>query len=329
MKEGSDFILAADEKAVIPVLANLKGYLVGGNYDNPFIKVSGDAEIDQKFVATVALAKKIKVYLAIPLDGSSATVVHIRPGGASADEERILNDAIIKHLSKNGRLRGYVTDGVGKERNYVRNMLLEAWERVGDNGQVLSEAIARPFGCLDPDHNQKARLSDLQYGGSSVPWVKGEDSYLGANVFLLRDVLPWDLFRRTDFACSAAPMKACRPEVIIQLMADVQAGKAHQSEALALMMWFAGYRMMRYSVHDTDPKFTAEQRAEVLFVGMAILLAFELTDNAKDAIVIQGFAGFSCCWCCKCPGPTRSARRSRHPILRCLCLFYNWCSTVV
>ena len=115
MKEGSDFILAADEKAVIPVLANLKGYLVGGNYDNPFIKVSGDAEIDQKFVATVALAQKIKVYLAIPLDGSSATVVHMRPGGASADEERILNDAIIKHLSKNGRFRGYVTDGVGKE----------------------------------------------------------------------------------------------------------------------------------------------------------------------------------------------------------------------
>jgi hypothetical protein len=57
-------------------------------------------------------------------------------------------------------------------------------------------------------------------------------------------------------------------------------------------MWFAGYRMMHYSVHDTDCDFTADQRAEVLFVGIAILLAFELTDNAKDAIVIQGFAGF-------------------------------------
>ena len=76
------------------------------------------------------------------------------------------------------------------------------------------------------------------------------------------------------------------------MLAEVQAGKAHRSEALALMMWFAGYRMMHYSVHDTDCGFTAEQRAEVLFVGMAILLAFEITDNAKDAIVIQGFAGF-------------------------------------
>ena len=179
-----------------------------------------------------------------------------------------------------------------QERNYVRNILLQAWEMVGDNGHLPSDATAKPFGCLDPGHNQKARLSDLQYGGSSVPWVKGEDSYLGANVFLLRDVLPWDLFRRTDFACSAAPMKVCRPEVIIQLLADVEAGKAHRSEALALMMWFAGYRMMHYSVHDTDCGFTAEQRAEVLFVGMAILLAFEITDNAKDAIVIQGFAGF-------------------------------------
>ena len=48
-----------------------------------------------------------------------------------------------------------------QERNYVRNMLLEAWERVGDKGHLPSEAIAKPFGCLDPDHNQKARLSDL------------------------------------------------------------------------------------------------------------------------------------------------------------------------
>ena len=92
-----------------------EGYFVAGTYDNPFIKVSGDAAIDPKCVATVALAKKIKVYLAIPLDGSPTTVVHIRPGGASAGEERFLNDAIIGHLSKNGRFRGYVTDGVGKE----------------------------------------------------------------------------------------------------------------------------------------------------------------------------------------------------------------------
>jgi hypothetical protein len=101
-----------------------------------------------------------------------------------------------------------------------------------------------------------------------------------------------DLFRRTDFACSAAPMKACRPEVSTQLLSDVEAGQAHRSEALALMMFFAGYRMMHYSVHDTDGEFSAEERAEVMFLGMAILLAFQLTDNAKDSIVIQGFAGF-------------------------------------
>ena len=195
--------LMCDETAMTAVVAKMKGYYVGGVGDNSLVQDTGEPPDD------IQKGTKLKVWVASRVSSrgpSSVEPVGTRAGGATEAEELSLNSVYLEKAMKMDTFRGFVVDGIMKERNNVRRILLKAWESVlarsagaqsakRGEGQQVAKAAFAPAATLDCDHGHKSRLGDLQYGGHPCPAVVGKEGMI-ANVFVLSAIWPLDIFRR-------------------------------------------------------------------------------------------------------------------------------------
>ena len=83
------------------MISRYKGYVIGGMGSETMIEKPDDRTAYYDIIENLKLAKKMKVYIAVPLGskGGKSEVIAVRPGGATMQEEKNLNEKLMKVIT--------------------------------------------------------------------------------------------------------------------------------------------------------------------------------------------------------------------------------------
>ena len=282
-------ILASDATGAIPVLSTICGHIVGGAHPQAWIKV-GSLSYDQ--LRDVPLGSQINAFVVIPTNGGSPIVVGAYVGASNAKEVLELNMRYVRIAEESDvKLRGKASDGLKSETQTLRALTMEGYNDLQKilDGKLPREILhERIVGFLDTDHYHKTILSQCQYGGSAMPFIRGTN--MVADFTLLRlTSLPMEAFRRVDFASTRLPIAIADAKYMSELLAKIDEGLVPRDRVRALVVWLWSMRAIHYAVWCRDDTFSKIRRAELLFLGTALLLDFEVPDSFVEASVLHCF----------------------------------------